>query len=93
MRDSPLFLFRQSGHIRSPAFFGDSEPSAAAGAVENEEKQNDDNDPEELFVFKNIAEASHDMIPFYFHLGFSSENGFPRQPQSSRLASSAALIP
>ncbi len=44
---------------------------AAAGAVEDQEEKDNNDDPEELFVFKNIAEASHDSIPFYFHLGFS----------------------
>jgi len=41
--------------------------SAAAGAVEDREEENDDDDPDKGIVFKNVAEASHDMNLRFFH--------------------------
>ena len=53
---------------RKPPFFVDQFLLTAARAVEDNEKKDNDDNPEELFVFKNIAEASHDRIPFYVPL-------------------------
>ena len=36
---------------------------SAAGAVEDEDQENNDDDPRESVVFKEVAKASHDKPP------------------------------
>ena len=66
---------------------------ATAGAVEDEEEQDDNDDPEELFVVKNVAQASHSSIPFCFHLDFSPINIGPSGFGHPASGLPAALIP